>query len=286
MEAFAGKVAVVTGAGSGMGRAFAQRFAEEGMRVVLGDVEQAALDRAVAELGGEGHEVVGFPVDVSDLSAVQRLAEQALGRFGAVDLVCNNAGVEGYLDGAIWEATEKDWAWTWGVNFSSVVNGVRTFLPILLDNPDGGHMVNTASMTAVTRARNMYSVTKHAVLALTEVVYGDLKARQAKVGISALCPGVIATRLFQGSRNRPAALRNDAPTPGAAEGEAIRARMNGRLASGMAPSAVADQLIRGIREERLYILTDHEWDGEIEARNRNVLAGTNPDLASERSVRR
>ena len=286
MKEFAGKVAVVTGAASGMGRAFAQRFAEEGMRVVVADIETPALDRAVGQLRHGGHEAVGVTADVSQPEAVEHVAEVALESFGAVHLVCNNAGVEGYLDGAVWEATAKDWAWTMGVNFWSVVYGVRTFLALLLDNEDGGHMVNTASMTAVTRGRNMYAISKHAVLALTETVYGDLRARDAKVGISALCPGVIATRLFQGSRNRPAGLQNEQPAPGAAQGEEIRARMNDRLAQGMPPSDVAEMLVRGIRDERLYILTDHDWDNEIRARHSNIMSGENPDPAAERSVRR
>ncbi|HTW98749.1 MAG TPA: SDR family NAD(P)-dependent oxidoreductase, partial [Acidimicrobiales bacterium] len=158
MQEFSGRVAVVTGAASGMGRAFAQRFAEEGMRLVLADIEEPALDKAVAELRAEGHEAIGVPTDVSDAGAIEGLARAALAEHGAVHLVCNNAGVEGYLDGAIWEATEKDWTWTIGVNFWSVVFGVRTFVPILLANEDGGHLVNTASMTALVRAANMYGI--------------------------------------------------------------------------------------------------------------------------------
>jgi NAD(P)-dependent dehydrogenase (short-subunit alcohol dehydrogenase family) len=278
MKDFAGKVAVVTGAASGMGRAFAQRFAEEAMRVVLADIEQGALDKAVEELRGEGRDVVGVRVDVSDPSSIEALAKRALDAYGQVDLVCNNAGVEGYLDGAIWEATDKDWEWTFGVNFWSVVYGVRSFMPILLDNPNGGHMVNTASMTAVVAAGNMYSITKHGVLALTEVLHSDLKARGAKVGVSALCPGIIATRLFQGSRNRPAALQNEVPTPGAEQGRKMREEMHARLASGMPPAVVAEYVMRGIREERLYILTDHDWDEQIVARHEAIMRAADPEL--------
>lgn len=279
MKDFAGKVAVVTGAASGMGRAFSQRLAEEGMRVVLADIEEPALDKAVAEMKAEGRDVAGIRVDVSDVASIQALAKAALDTYGQIDVVCNNAGVEGYLDGAIWEATDKDWAWTFGVNYWSVVHGVRTFLPILLENPNGGHMVNTASMTAVVPARNMYSITKHGVLALTEVLHSDLKARGAKVGVSALCPGIIATRLFLGSRNRPADLQNEVPTPGAEQGKAMREQMNERLASGMPPSVVAEHVLRAIREERLYVLTDHDWDDQINARHEEILAGPDPEIA-------
>jgi NAD(P)-dependent dehydrogenase (short-subunit alcohol dehydrogenase family) len=269
---FVGKVAVVTGAASGMGRAFARRFAEEGMRVVLADVEREALDPAVAELRASGFEAVGVPTDVSDRAAVSRLAAAALDAFGAVHLVANNAGVEGYLDGPIWEATGKDWRWTMGVNFWGVVHGVETFLPIMLRQDTDGHVVNTASMTAVVSGRNMYSVTKQAVLALTETIHAQLAERDAKVGVSALCPGIIATRLFQGSRNRPAELRNEEEPAGAEQGRELRRVMHERLQAGMPPSEVASILVDGIREGRLYILTDHNWDDRITSRTNAILA--------------
>jgi NAD(P)-dependent dehydrogenase (short-subunit alcohol dehydrogenase family) len=209
MQELAGRVAVVTGAGSGMGRAFALRFAAEGMKIVAADIQRDALESTVAELGAGGHDVMGLDVDVADPASVRRLAEQATARFGAVHLLCNNAGVEGYLDGPIWEATDKDWAWTVSVNFWSVVHGIRAFVPLMLGHGEPAHIVNTCSMTSVIRAGNMYGITKHAVLALTEVLDGDLRAAGARIGVTALCPGIIATNLFRGSRNRPPELRND-----------------------------------------------------------------------------
>jgi NAD(P)-dependent dehydrogenase (short-subunit alcohol dehydrogenase family) len=262
-----------------MGRAFAQRFAEEGMKVVLADIEDAALERAVDELRAAGHDVLGVKTDVSRREAVRHLADSALDAYGKVHVVCNNAGVEGYLEGAIWEASDRDWEWTFGVNYWSVVHGMRTFLPILLEQGEEGHMVNTSSMTAVVRATNMYGVTKHAVLALTETIYGHLKERGASVGVSALVPGIIATRIFQGSRNRPSELRNDTEPPGAARGQAMRQMMHERLQAGMAPSEVAEILIQGIREDRLYILTDLNWQERIDARHQDLLHGTNPEVA-------
>jgi NAD(P)-dependent dehydrogenase (short-subunit alcohol dehydrogenase family) len=272
LREFSGKAAVVTGAASGMGRAFAQRFAEEGMRVVLADVEREPLDRAVSELRSSGFEAVGVPADVSQRPAVEALAAAALDAFGSVQLVVNNAGVEGYLDGPLWEATEKDWRWTMGVNFWGVVHGVQTFLPILLAQDGESHMVNTASMTAVVSGRNMYSVTKHAVLSLTETVHAQLVEREAKVGVSALCPGIIATRLFQGSRNRPEELRNEREPAEAEQARELRRAMHERLQAGMAPSEVASILVEGIREGRLYILTDHDWDDRIRSRTNEILA--------------
>ncbi len=277
MRDLAGRTAVVTGAASGMGRAFAERFAAEGMRVVLADVEREPLERAVAELRARGREVLGVPTDVVARESVERLAAAALDAYGQVHLVCNNAGVEGYLDGPLWEATEKDWRWTMGVNLWGVVHGVQTFLPIMLAQDTEGHVVNTASMTAVVRGRNMYSVSKQAVLALTETIHAQLQERGAKVGVSALCPGIIATRLFQGSRNRPEELRNEREPAGAEAGRELRRTMHERLQGGMAPSRVAEILLAGIREGRLYILTDHQWDEQIRSRTEEVLGSVAPD---------
>jgi NAD(P)-dependent dehydrogenase (short-subunit alcohol dehydrogenase family) len=276
VKEFAGKVAVVTGAGSGMGRAFARRFAGEGMKIVAADVETGALEATVSELSASGAEAIGVAADVSSFQAVRELADAAVAAYGKVHVVCNNAGVEGYLDGAIWEATSNDWQWTLGVNFMSVVHGVRAFVPLLLAQGEEGHVVNTASMTAVTAGRNMYGIAKHAVLALTEVLHADLRERGAPIGVSALCPGTIATNLFRGSRNRPQELRDHTPAPGAERGRELRERMHARLADGMPPAEVADQLIEAIREDRLYVLTDHDWDEQIRERTTSILAGTNP----------
>jgi NAD(P)-dependent dehydrogenase (short-subunit alcohol dehydrogenase family) len=279
VKEFGGKVAVVTGAGSGMGRAFARRFAQEGMKIVAADIQADALDQTVAELTAGGAEAIGVRADVSSFAAVSEVADAALAAFGRVHVVCNNAGVEGYLDGAIWEATGKDWQWTMGVNFCSVVHGVRVFLPLLLAHGEEGHMVNTASMTAVTAARNMYGVAKHAVLALTEVLYAELRERGAPIGVSALCPGIIATNLFRGSRNRPAEMRNDTEAPGAQRGQELRERMHARLSAGMPPEVVAGKLVEAIRADQLYVLTDHAFDDGIRERHANILAGKSPVIS-------
>jgi NAD(P)-dependent dehydrogenase (short-subunit alcohol dehydrogenase family) len=273
MDEFAGKVAVVTGAGSGMGKAFATRFAAEGMTVVAADVQPDALSQTVEELRAHGAAVLGVQTDVSSAESVQRLADAAGREFGDVHLLCNNAGVEGFLDGAIWEATDKDWSWTVDVNFWSVVHGIRAFVPGMLGHGRPAHIVNTCSMTAVIAPGNMYGITKHAVLALTEVLAADLRQRQARIGVTALCPGTIATNLFHGSRNRPEHLRNDDGTPGAREGRELRERMHAVLAKGMSPAEVADKLVAAIRSDARYLLTDHEWDEQITARHRDILAG-------------
>jgi len=280
MDEFAGKVAVVTGAGSGMGKAFAKRFAAEGMNVVVADVQPDALARTVAELRAGGAATLGVPTDVSSAEAVRHLADMATDEFGDIHLLCNNAGVEGYLDGAVWEATDKDWTWTVGVNFWSVVHGIRAFVPRMLAHGEPAHVVNTVSMTAVIAPGNLYGITKHAVLALTEVLANDLREREARIGVTALCPGTIATNLFHGSRNRPGHLRNEEEPAGAREGRELRERMHAVLAEGMSPADVADKLMQAIRSNSLYLLTDHEWDERVIDRHRAILAGAvGPALA-------
>lgn len=283
MEQLTGRVAVITGAGSGMGKAFAQRFAAEGMKVVAADIQPDALAATVADIRDAGQEVVGVPVDVSSRESVGRLADEAFKNFGAVHLLCNNAGVEGYLDGTVWEATDKDWQWTVGVNFWSVVHGIRSFVPRMLASGEPGHVVNTCSMTSVITAGNLYSVTKQAVLALTELLDADLRKRGAPIGVTALCPGTIATNLFHGSRNRPAELRNDdAPEP-VGEGRELRKRMHSLLAAGMPPAEVADKLVTAVRSGTLYLLTDHEWDERILARHRAIMDGAVGPVPAEAS---
>ncbi len=272
MDELAGRVAVITGAGSGMGRAFAVRFAAEGMKIVAADIEPDALDATVAEVAAAGHDITGFRTDVADPQAVRQLADAAFERYGAVHLLCNNAGVEGYLDGPIWAATDRDWEWTVGVNFWSVVHGIRAFVPRMLAAGEPGHVVNTCSMTAVVGARNMYAVTKHAVLALSEVLAADLRDLDAPIGVTALCPGMIATSLFRGIRNRPAELRNDAEPDGSQEGRELRERMDAMLAAGMPPAEVADLLATAVRRGDSYLLTDHDWDDRIRQRHESILA--------------
>jgi NAD(P)-dependent dehydrogenase (short-subunit alcohol dehydrogenase family) len=285
MEELAGRTAVITGAGSGMGKAFALRFAAEGLAIVAADIQPDALDATVTELTAAGHQVAGVVTDVADPQSVQRLADAAYDRFGAVHLLCNNAGVEGYLDGPIWAATDRDWEWTVGVNFWSVLHGIRAFVPRMLAGSQPGHIVNTCSMTAVVSAGNMYGITKHAVLALTEVLALDLARQDAPIGVTALCPGIIATNLFRGSRNRPAALREDdtdAATARAAglpadrdaqAGREARERMHATLAAGMPPAEVAAQLVSAIRAGTRYLLTDHDWDPRIVARHESIMTG-------------
>ncbi|MGH2585949.1 MAG: SDR family NAD(P)-dependent oxidoreductase, partial [Dehalococcoidia bacterium] len=278
MQKFAGKVAVVTGAASGMGRAFAERFAREGMKVVLADIEAPALDVAVQELRRHEYDVIGVRTDTSSAESVRNLAREALATYGTVHLLCNNAGVEGYLEGPIWEATPQDWQWTFGVNFWGVVHGVQTFLPIMLSQNEEGHIVNTASATGLVLASNMYGITKHAVVALSEVLYAQLSQINAKVGVSVLCPGVVNTRIFEGQRNRPETLRNEADPQHEATGAEARGRLTELARMAMPPADVTEIVLEAIKAGRFYVLTDHEWDERIRTRVDAILQRGNPNL--------
>ncbi|HXC84012.1 MAG TPA: SDR family NAD(P)-dependent oxidoreductase, partial [Trebonia sp.] len=198
-----GRVAVVTGAASGIGLGLAMRFTAEGMHVVMADVEEPALSKAAAGLAGSGASVLPVVTDVADRAAVEALRDAAVSAFGAVHVVCNNAAVGG-PHGALWECPPGEWDWVLGVNLGGVINGVRAFMPLLLEQ-DAAHMVNTASIFGVfAGSLGPYGVSKHAVAALTETLYFNLKSRGiAHVGVSVLCPGAVRTNFGTSARNRP-----------------------------------------------------------------------------------
>ncbi|MBM3138849.1 MAG: SDR family NAD(P)-dependent oxidoreductase [Chloroflexi bacterium] len=261
MREFTGRVAVVTGAASGIGRGLAERFAAEGMKVVLADVEEAALEAAVRDLRQREHDVIGVRADVSAQAAVEELRDRAYEAYGAVHVLCNNAGVAGG-GGAAWESTPNDWAWVLGVNLWGVIHGVRAFVPRMLAQGEPGWVVNTASMLGLVSGGGggPYGVSKHAVVRLTEGLYYDLRSRDAQIGCSVLCPGMIATNIIEAERNRPAALADPAADDASAR---ERARMRTETAQrfrafGMPPDEVAEIVLDAIREERFYILTHPE----------------------------
>jgi len=280
MREFEGRVAVVTGGASGIGFALATRAAREGMKVVLADVEEKALDAAVTDLRRQEFDVTGVVTDVSDAPSVEELARKTLDAYGNVHLVFNNAGVAGAGAGAIWEATAKDWQWIVGVNFWGVVNGVRTFMPLLLANGDDGYMVNTGSVAGLVPGNGIYGVTKHAVVALSESIYAHLKMRNARVGVSVLCPGFVSTRIYEADRNRPAALRNEGQEAHAPEARRAVSRV---VTEGIPPEDVADAVFDAVREERFYILTHDNFDDAIRARFDNILNRRNPAVRALRA---
>jgi NAD(P)-dependent dehydrogenase (short-subunit alcohol dehydrogenase family) len=272
------KVAVVTGAASGIGRGMAEVFAGAGMKVVLSDIEQPALERTCAALRASGAEVHAVVTDVSRPEQVEQLAEQALHRYGAVHVLCNNAGVGG-VGGPSWTNSLKDWQWVLGVNLMGVVHGIRTFLPIMIKQDTEAHIVNTASLAGlVPSMMTLYCTTKFAVVGLSESVNLELVRGGLKPKISVLCPGWVDTNILDAQRNRPAELANDAPGPVSPMGEAVRDWVGEQLKTGLSPRAVGEQVLAAIRDERFYILTHPAEMPAIEQRLQDIVRGNNPTL--------
>jgi NAD(P)-dependent dehydrogenase (short-subunit alcohol dehydrogenase family) len=275
VKEFKDKIAVVTGGASGIGRAMADRFGAEGMKVVLADVEEEALQRAEGEMREKGVDVIGVRTDVSKPEEMEKLAARTLDAFGAVHVVCNNAGVAGAW-GPTWANTLDDWNWIMGVNLWGVIHGVRTFLPIMLEQGDEGHIVNTASLAGLMPGRGIYGVTKQAVVALSESLYNDLKMANAKVGVSVLCPGWVDTKIIDAGRNRPAKLSKTIDSVPDAQREAIDTTVRNFLKTGLQPAEVADQVFDAIREDKLYIITHPEMDFIFRQRFEDIMSRKNP----------
>ncbi len=275
MKDLAGKIAVITGAASGMGRAFAERFATAGMNVVLADVEVPRLDEVTEVVTALGVETLAVPTDVADPEAVDRLRDAALERFGRVHLVCNNAGVAGSMTGL--GVDLDDWRWVLGVNLWGVVHGHRSFLPHLLEHGDG-HIVNTASMAGHHPGHSAYSASKWAVVSLSEGLYQQLRAQGATVGVSCLCPGWVATDIATSYRNRPewAAPRALDEEPDDERVAAIREFVRDQLNSGMAPARVADLVHDAVVDDRFWIFTDMAMVTALEPRYAAILTADNP----------
>jgi len=276
MQDLAGKTAVITGAASGMGRAFAERFADAGMNIVLADVEVPRLEEAAAAVAARGVETLAVPTDVSDAAAVDRLRDAALERFGRVHLLCNNAGVGGSLSGRHIDLDE--WRWVLGVNLWGVVHGHRSFLPHLLEHGDG-HIVNTASMAGHFPGHGAYSASKWAVVAITEGLYQQLRAQGSTVGVSCLCPGWVATDIGTSDRNRPewAAPRGLAE-PVDEEAARVRGYVLDQLRHGMPPAEVADMVHDAVLADRFWIFTDMAMVAALRPRYDAILAAENPPV--------
>ena len=258
----AGKVAVVTGGASGIGKGIAAALKGEGMEVVLADVEAKALEAAARELGA-----VPVRTDVSDAASVEALAAATLERFGAVHVVCNNAGIGPFAP--IASLTRDDWEWIVGVNLWGVIHGVTTFLPILERNADGGHIVNTASMAGLAPVPRIgaYCVTKYGVVALTETLALELEQAGSGVGVTVLCPGPVRTNIKASSRNRPASL-----APGALQDfdlEQDPARQGDRW---LEPIDVGRTVVEAIKRGDLYGVTHPEFFARVEQRHERLLA--------------
>ncbi|HET7774486.1 MAG TPA: SDR family oxidoreductase [Burkholderiaceae bacterium] len=279
MKQFAGRTAVITGAGSGFGLEFAREAARRGMNLVLADVQDDALAAAVAELQGQGAQVLAQKVDVGSAAAMEAFATAAMARFGVPHLVFNNAGVA--FGGLIWEHTQTDWEWVINVNLWGVAHGVRLFVPHMVaaaqqDPAYEGHIINTASMAGLLNAPNMgvYNVTKHAVVSLSETLYQDLALVTDQVGASVLCPYFVPTGIHQSHRNRPAELKGARPTKSQMIAQAMSEKA---VTSGKVTAAeVAAKTFAAIEARQFYIYSHPQALGMVQTRLEDVAQGRNP----------
>ena len=283
MQTLQDKVAVITGAASGIGRALAEQLAHEGMRVVLADVEADALQRTAAELKAAGATTLAVQTDVSKHESVEALARQAVKAFGGVHVLCNNAGIA--AGSSIWESTQADWEWAMGVNFWGVLHGIRVFVPLMLAQDTECHIVNTGSVAGLISPHPWasYGVTKHAVVALSEQLYHELVERNAKIGVTTLCPGWVNSNLLEAARNRPDDLQNDqAQDPWQSPEAPMKKRWRPLVESGITPSQVAAAVVEAIKTNTYYVFTHKNYLPWIQARTEELLAGKNPENLSER----
>jgi NAD(P)-dependent dehydrogenase (short-subunit alcohol dehydrogenase family) len=281
MKEFKDKTAVITGAASGIGRAIAELCAREKMKVVLADIEEEALSQAEKEMKAAGASVLAVATDVSRGSDVETLAQKTLDTFGAVHLLCNNAGVG--VGGCVWECTLDDWKWVLGVNLWGVIHGIKVFVPIMLEQDTECHIVNTASGAGMVSSPHLgiYKVTKYAVITLSETLYHEMAGRNAKIKVSVLCPMWVNTRLLEADRNRPAELQNDPDTEmrirTSPEYQEVEGVVRAAVQSGMSCQQVADCVLNAIRAEKFYIFTDPEFvKPMVQLRMEDILQERNP----------
>ena len=279
MKDFQNKVAVITGAASGIGRALAERSASAGMKVVLADVEEEALARTEKEMRAAGGTVLALRTDVSKREDVETLARKTLDSFGAVHLLCNNAGVF-VAQKATWETTLEDWQWCLGVNLWGVIHGIRTFLPIMLKQNTEGHVVNTASVAGLLSTPYMaiYDTTKHAVVTITESLHHELLLRGSKIKASVLCPGLIRTSIMDSYRNRPVAFGTQSEEESTTVPSMCKAYKQ-MIDTAFPPQFVAEQVFHAIWHEKLYIHTTSEFHELIRQRANDILEQRNPVFA-------
>ncbi|OHC71696.1 MAG: short-chain dehydrogenase [Rhodocyclales bacterium RIFCSPLOWO2_02_FULL_63_24] len=275
MKQFRDRTAVITGAASGIGLELARRAANEGMNLVLADIEAARLDAAAATLGLPAERLLLQKTDVSREDEIAALADAAFARFGGVHLLCNNAGVG--LTRVTWELTTADWNWVLGVDLWSVIHGIQHFLPRMLDQAEPGHVVNTSSVAGLLSTPGMaaYNVAKHGVVTLSETLYGELQAAKANVGVSLLCPAWVPTAIHQSARNRPD--RFGAAKPAAGLSAAYEERMGQAVKSGrLTATDMANAVFEAVMEERFYVIPHRKINNAIQLRMDDILNQRNP----------
>lgn len=276
MKNFKEKVALVTGGASGIGFALADRFASVGMKVVLADIEEPALARAERTLKEKGAPVLAVKTDVSKPEDVEELARLTYEKFGAVHVLCNNAGVG--AGGLSWEQPLADWQWVFGVNLWGVIHGLHTFVPRMLAQGDEGHIINTASVAGLISSPylSIYSATKHAVVAITESLRMELDMNGSPIRASVLCPGFVATSINESDRNRPEHLTSAATEPETDQQHVMREMARQQVAAGIKPSEVAEAVLEAIRADRFYIVTHPRYTKLIRLRLENIIDGKTP----------
>lgn len=281
MRDWKGKVAVITGAGSGMGAAMARRFAGEGMKIVVADIDLAAAESTAADIVAAGGEAIALRADVASQDAVQAMADQAWAHFGAVHVLVNNAGiVPSGRYRPIWDFPLEDWQWSFDVNLMGVVHGIRAFIPRMIAEGVDGHVVTTASVAGVISGSGspVYSASKHAAVRATEALYASLKEIDSPIGVTLLCPGLVNTNIYRSERNRPQELQ---PEQGVAEETPeLQSIADNLYRSAISPEAVADMVFDAMERRQFYLLTSDNYDGSIRERAEAMLERRNPRFES------
>lgn len=275
MKQFRDRTAVITGAASGIGLELARRAAAEGMNLVLADIEAIRLDAAAATLGLPAERLLLQKTDVSREAEIAALADAAFARFGGVHLLCNNAGVG--LTRVSWELTTADWEWVLGVDLWSVIHGVQHFVPRMLKQAEGGHVVNTSSVAGLLSTPGMaaYNVAKHGVVTLSETLYGELRAAKADIGVSLLCPAWVPTAIHESARNRPD--RFGAAKPAAGLSAAYEERMGQAVKSGrLTATDMANEVFAAVMEDRFYVIPHRKINNAIQLRMDDIMNLRNP----------
>ena len=280
MKDFKGKTAVITGAASGIGYALAEKFANEGMNIVLADIEQDALDIAVKKISNIGVESFGINIDVMHKDSVDYLFNESVKAFSKVHILCNNAGVASTVvaDG-IWELDEKDWDWVLGVNFYGTLYGIQSFVPHMINHKEEGHVLNTISLAGILPGEAIYGVSKHAALALSESLWQGLRNIKSNIGASVLCPGFVNTNIIESNRNRPDHLSSSNKT-----NFILKKLASSVLKRGKEPDEIAVTTFDAIKQNHFYILPHTSYDDMIKERFSRILARTEPQSADMQEI--